>query len=153
MIVDAAMTAASDTQVVDSITLARTRKAFSVEHSLPHKRNGSTTFEKASVQSSPEWEGGLAWRLRIAQDAAQVGDGSPVLGEGRGQLIGDVCVSSRSTCLFRADAKRANFSLKLALSSVFCSTMSSWSWCSAWFRLWIPPASHLPKVLHTSRSM
>ena len=59
MIVDAARTAASDTQVLDSITLARTRKAFSVEHSLPHKRNGSTTFEKASVQSSPEWEGGL----------------------------------------------------------------------------------------------
>ena len=151
MIVVAARTASSDTQVLDSITVARTRKDTSVLHSLPQERNGPTTCENASVQSSVEE--GLDGRLRMAQEAAQVGDGSPDVGDEMGQLTGDGCSSSRPTCLLRADLNRSNFALKLALSSVFCSTMSSCSSCRASLRLWIPLASHLPKVLQTSRSM
>ena len=151
MIMVAARTASSDTHVVDSITVARTRKDTSVLHSLPQERKGSTTREKSSVQSFVEE--GLGGRLRMAQEAAHVGDGSPCFGDGMGQLTGDGCSSSRPTCIFRADVNRSNLALKLALSSVFCSTMSSCSACRASLRLWIPLASHLPKVLQTSRSM
>ena len=151
MIMVAARTASSDTQVGDSITVARTWKDTSVLHSLSQSRNGPTTCEKASVQSSVEE--GLDGRLRMAQEAAHVGDGSPSVGDGMGQLTVDRCSSSRSTCFLRADVNRPNFSLKSTLSSVFCSTMSSCSSCRASLRLCIPLASHLPKVLQTSRSM
>jgi len=151
MIMVAARTASSDTQVVVSITVARARKDTSVLHSLPQERNGSTAREKVSVQSSVEED--LGGRLRMAQEAAHVGDGSPSVGDEMGQLIGDGCSNSRTNCLLRAYVNRSNFSLKLALSSVFCSNMSSCSLCRASLRLWIPLASHLPKVLQTSRSM
>ena len=123
MIVVAARTASSDTQVVDSITVARARNETSVLHSLPQVRKGPTTREKASVQSSVEE--GFAGRLRMAQEAAQVGEGSPDVGEEREQLTGEGCSNSRSTCFLRANVNRLNFSLKFALSSVFCSSMSS----------------------------
>ena len=45
MIMVAARTASSDTQVVVSITVARARKDTSVLHSLPQERNGSTAHE------------------------------------------------------------------------------------------------------------
>ena len=125
MIVVAARTASSATQVLDSMTAARARKETSVLQSLPQERNGPTADEKASVQSSEEE--GLEGRLRMAQDTAQVGDGSPGVGDESEQLDGEGCSRSRSTCLSRADLNRANLALKSSLSSVFCSTMSSWS--------------------------
>ena len=66
MIVVAARTASSATQVLDSMTAARARKEISVLQSLPQERNGPTADEKASVQSSEEVGLGLSKVLKKA---------------------------------------------------------------------------------------